>query len=71
MKLLSIIMPVYDSENYLSDCLNSVIVQTYTQGYYKKYAKYDKYYNRKVQWKIFMIIHTFGLYETYIHFKLK
>lgn len=37
----------------------------------KKYAKYGKYYNRKVQLKIFMIIHTFGLYETYVHFKLK
>lgn len=31
MKLLSIIIPIYNSENYLSDCLNSVAAQTYTQ----------------------------------------
>lgn len=45
------------------------------ESYYKviirKYAKYGNYYNRKVRWKIFMIMHTFGLYETYVHFKSK
>lgn len=31
MKLLSILIPVYNSENYLRDCLNSVAAQIYTK----------------------------------------
>ena len=31
MKLLSIIIPVYNSEKYLRNCLNSVVAQTYSQ----------------------------------------
>ena len=29
-KLISIIVPIYNVENYLSECINSVLVQTYT-----------------------------------------
>lgn len=35
----------------------------------RKYARYGKDYNKRVQLKIFMIIHIFGLYEAYVHFK--
>lgn len=30
MNLISIIVPIYNSENYLPKCLDSIIAQTYT-----------------------------------------
>ena len=41
----------------------------YYKAIIEKYAKYGKYYNKKVRLKIFMIVHMFGLYEVYAHFK--